>query len=123
MKRLWLASIAILAFCIQAKAQKYLNIYQDGLIINKILASEIDSISLTDRVPYTINLWHQGKVLHNYASEEVDSIKVINENGGPLSYLGIIGFNSDLHSNKLALLSNSTASNYKNFINNFKSIF
>ena len=37
MKRLWLASIAILAFCIQAKAQKYLNIYQDGLIINKIL--------------------------------------------------------------------------------------
>ena len=118
MKRLWLASIAILAFCIQTKAQKYLNIYQDGLIINKILASEIDSISLTDRVPYTINLWHQGKVLHNYASEEVDSIKVINENGGPLSYLGIIGFNSDLHSNKLALLSNSTASNYKNFINN-----
>jgi fibronectin type 3 domain-containing protein len=118
MKKLWLASIIILACCVQAEAQKYLNIYQDGLVIKKILASEVDSISVTNRAPYTINMWYQGKAFQTFASEEVDSIKVINENGGPLSYLGIIGFNSDLHPHNIGLLSNSTVSKYKNFINN-----
>ena len=118
MKKLWLASIALLACFMQVEAQKYLNIYQDGLVIKKISASEVDSISITDRAPYTINLWYRGNVSHTFASEEVDSIKVINEKGGPLSYLGIVGFNSDLYTKNVALLSNSTVSQYSSFIDN-----
>ena len=59
------------------------------------------------------------KIIHSFASEEVDSI-TIDDKGGPLSYIGIIGFNNDLHPNDIGLLSNSTVSNYMGFINNLQ---
>lgn len=116
MKKVALTLIALLACCIQAEAQKYLNIFQDGLVINKILASDVDSISVLDVEPYTINMWSKGSVLQSFASEEVDSITVIDENGGPLSYLGVIGFNSDLSPKNIGLLSTSTESQYESFV-------
>ena len=111
-----MTSIAILVCCIQVEAQKYLNIYQDGLVIKKILAADVDSLSMTDKEPYNINMWKGGQIFQSFAYEEVDSIKVIDEKGGPLSYLGIIGFNSDLYPKNISLLSNSTVSQHKSFI-------
>ena len=118
MKKNILFCIALLLCCVQAGAQKTLNIYQDGLIIKKIPAAQVDSISLTDREPYTINMWSGGRVFQTYASEEVDSIKVIDEKGGPLSYLGIVGFNSELYKKGVSLLSSSTISQHESFIDN-----
>ena len=117
MKKVLLTSIALFVCCLQTEAQKYFHIFQDGLVIKKILFSDVDSISVTEQEPHTINMWSNGSILQSYASEEVDSITVIDENGGPLSYVGIIGFNSELHSKNIGLLSNSTVSKYKTFVN------
>ena len=118
MKKNILFCIALLLCCVQAGAQKTLNIYQDGLIIKKIPAAQVDSISLTDREPYTINMWSGGRIFQTYASEEVDSIKVIDEKGGPLSYLGVVGFNSELYKKDVSLLATSTISQHESFIDN-----
>ena len=116
MKKNILFCIALLLCCVQAGAQKTLNIYQEGLVIKRIPAAQVDSISLTDREPYTINMWSGGRIFQTYASEEVDSIKVIDEKGGPLSYLGIVGFNSELYKKDVSLLAKSTISQHESFI-------
>ena len=118
MKRLLMASIAVFLFYLQADAQKFLNIYQDGLIIKKISTSFVDSISVTEQKPYTINIWYKGNVYESFASEEVDSMKVIDEKAGPLSYLATVGFNSEIYSKKMSLLSSSTISQHESFISN-----
>ena len=118
MKKLLLICVILFAWCVQAESQKYLNFYQDDIVIFKILASDVDSINITETEPYTINLWYEGSVFQSYASEEVDSIIVSDERGEPLSYLGVVGFNSELYTKRVGLLSQSTVSQYDSFINN-----
>ena len=120
MKKFLFTCIALFVCCVQTEAQKYLNVFQDGIVIKKILASDVESITISEKEPYMINMWSNGEIIHTFASEEVDSIKVIDDKGGPLSYIGIIGFNNDLHPNDIGLLSNSTVSNYMGFINNLQ---
>jgi len=118
MKKILLICIILFAWCVQAESQKYLNFYQDDIVILKILASDVDSINITETEPYIINLWYEGTVFQSYASEEVDSIIVTDERGEPLSYLGAVGFNSELYTKRVGLLSPSTISKYESFINN-----
>ena len=120
MKKIILLFLAIVACCIKSEGQKYLNIYQDGIVIKKVLASEVDSINITEIEPFTINMWQGGNIFISYASEEVDSITVNDERGDPLSYLGIVGFNSDLYTKCLGVLSQSTESQFDSFINNLQ---
>ena len=98
-------------------AQKYLNIYQDNIVIQRIASSDIDSISFTSSIPRTVELWYNGRVFQSYAAEEIDSIKVTTDDD-PLSYIGIVGFNDELYKKEIGVLATSTAGQYKSFVNN-----
>ena len=120
MKKILLIFWGLIAWCSQSEGQKYLNIYQDGIVLKKVLASEVDSINITKNEPVTINFWQEGNIFFSYASEEVDSITVNDEKGDPLSCLGIVGFNSELNTRPIGVLSQSTVSQYDSFINNLQ---
>lgn len=109
--------LALYAVTFQCIAQKYLNVYQDNVVIKRIPSSDIDSISVTDSNPRTVEMWHNGSVFFSYAAEEIDSIKVTREDE-PMSYIGIVGFNDELYKKDIGVLATSTASQYKSFVNN-----
>lgn len=120
MKKILLTCVFLLVWCSQTVGQKYLNFFQDDILIYKILASEVDSINVSETVPYTINFWYGGKVFNSFAVEEVDSVTVSDERGEPLSYMGIVGFNNELYTKRVGLLSQSTESQYESFINSLQ---
>ena len=105
----------------QATAHQYLNFYQDKVVLKQISTEEIDSMSVTETEPRTINLWHNGEVFLSYLSVDIDSITVTNQGGYPLSYIGIVGFNDQLYPKGIGILSTYTASQYKSFVNNMPS--
>ena len=105
----------------QATAHQYLNFYQDKVVLKQISTEEIDSMSVTETEPRTINLWHNGEVFLSYLSVDIDSITVTNQGGYPLSYIGIVGFNDQLYPKGIGILSTYTASQYKSFVNNLPS--
>ena len=47
MRKILFASIALLLFSMQAKAQKYFDVYQNGKVTTSIASTNIDSIGLT----------------------------------------------------------------------------
>ena len=115
-KRILFTAIAFFALTLQGKAQKFLEIYQDGDVINRILASLVDSITVEETVPPTINMWHNGNIFLSYYYNDIDSIKVSYEDY-PVSYIGVMGFNDDLYRKGVGILAPSTVGNYKSFIN------
>ena len=104
------------AFTFQCGAQKYLNVYQDNIVIKRIPTTEIDSISVTQSTPRTVNMWYNGYIFLSYAAEEIDSVVVSNVEE-PISYIGIVGFNDELYKKDIGVLSSSTVGQYKSFIN------
>ena len=118
MKKFSSIFVVFLAMSIQSFAQQFLNIYQDKVVIRQISTEEIDSMSVVEAEPRIISMWKNGKVFLTYTSEEVDSIVVTNQGGDPLSYIGIVGFNDQLYKKEIGILSNSTAYEYRSFVNN-----
>lgn len=117
MKRITIL-LALFALTLQGMAQKYLDIYQDGVVIKSISAAEVDSISISETQPRIISFYRDGGVFVSYSSEEVDSIKVFHENDEPLVYLGIVGFNQELYEKQLDVLATSTSSQFRSFVSN-----
>ena len=98
MKKIIIATITIL-FCIQTMAQKYLDVYQGGKVVNSIATIDIDSIGVSgsifqDRI---VKLYRSGNVVNQYYVKDIDSIKVFREEDEQLVYLGIVGFNHELY--------------------------
>ena len=101
----------------QGSAKQFLNIYQDAVVVNQISTAEIDSISVTGTELRSVNMWRDGNVFLSYKSEEIDSITKANRGGYPFAYIGIVGFNDELNVKDIDILSTSTASQYKSFVN------
>lgn len=118
MKKWFYICLALLSVSIQGTAQQYLNIYQDNVIIKQLSTAEVDSISVTETDPRIIRLWFGGEVILTYTSEEIDSITMTKRGGYPFAYIGIVGFNDQLYLKDIGILSSSTASQYKSFVNN-----
>jgi formylglycine-generating enzyme required for sulfatase activity len=108
--------LALFTVVFQGMAQKYLNVYQDNVVIKRIPSSDIDSIRVTDSNPRTVEMWRNGSVFLSYAAEEIDSIKVARVDE-PMSYIGIVGFNDELYKKDIGVLATSTSSLYKSFVN------
>ena len=115
-KRILFTAIALLALTLQGRAQKFLEIFQDGVVINRVLASVVDSITMAETVPPTINMWHSGSIFLSYYYNDIDSITVSYEDY-PVSYIGVVGFNDDLYKKGVGILAPSTVGSYKSFIN------
>ena len=114
--RILSACLALFTVTFQGMAQKYLNVYQDNVVIKRIPSSDIDSIRVTDSTPRTVEMWRNGSVFLSYAAEEIDSIKVARVDE-PMSYIGIVGFNDELYKKDIDVLATSTSSQYKSFVN------
>ncbi len=99
-------------------ARQYLNIYQDAVVIKQIPTTEIDSIEVSETDPRYVSIWHGGNNILKYQYNEIDSVTITNRGGYPFSYTGIVGFNDDLYRKGIGILSTSTASQYKSFVNN-----
>ncbi|MBP5258643.1 MAG: hypothetical protein J6Z41_07920, partial [Prevotella sp.] len=117
MKKITPLIIMLLTVCLPSMAQSDLNVYQDELIIKTIPASDVDSVTVTESEPRSIFFWRDGEVFLTFASEEVDSITLSRDGEEPFSYIGIVGFNDDLYVKDIDILSSTTASKYKSFVN------
>ncbi|MEE3385820.1 MAG: hypothetical protein VZR36_12155, partial [Prevotella sp.] len=123
MKKLYYISIALMLLCIQAKAQKFLDIYQNGNITTSVSPSNLDSISVTGDTPENrrVNFYRDGKTVNSFLASEVDSIKVFRSDEEPLVYLGIVGFNQELYEKPIDVLASNNYSVYTNFVNSLPS--
>ena len=118
MKKIYSLLIISLFVGLQCFGQQYINLYQDDVIIKKLSTEEIDSMSITETEPHIINFWYDGEIFLNYNSAGIDSITITNKGGAPFSYAGIVGFNSELKTKEIGILSSSTKSQYESFVNN-----
>ena len=117
MKKLIIPTILMLV-TIEAAAQKYFDIYQNDVVIERIDASNVDSISITESEPIYVNFYHDNSVFLTYARTAIDSIKVYSKSGKPFSYAGVMGFNQGLCPKDINVLATSSISDYKSFIDN-----
>jgi len=79
MKKIFLISVVFL-FAMQTMAQKYFDVYQNGVVKNSIASSSLDSIGLTgsteqDRM---VVFYKDDYIVNSYLASSVDSIKVKN---------------------------------------------
>ena len=118
MKKIFSIITVFLSVCLQGFAQQYINLYQDDVVIKQYSTEEIDSMSVSETEPRIISFWRDGSVFQTYNAADIDSIKVTNRGGAPLSYIGIVGFNSQLQTKDIGILSPSTASQYMSFVSN-----
>jgi len=118
MKKIFSIITVFLSVCLQGFAQQFINLYQDDVVIKQYSTEEIDSMSVSETEPRIVSFWRDGSVFQTYNAADIDSIKVSNRGGAPLSYIGIVGFNSQLQTKDIGILSPSTASQYKSFVNN-----
>lgn len=101
-------------------AQKYLDVYQGGKVVNSIATIDIDSIGVSgsifqDRI---VKLYRSGNVVNQYYVKDIDSIKVFREEDEQLVYLGIVGFNHELYEKDIDVLASSTSNYYQSFVDN-----
>ena len=118
MKKIFSIITVFLSVCLQGFAQQYINLYQDDVVIKQYSTEEIDSMSVSETEPRIVSFWRDGDVFQTYNAADIDSIKVTNRGGAPLSYIGIVGFNSQLQTKDIGILSPSTASQYMSFVSN-----
>ena len=116
MKKIFYLFIVLLSVCQQSFGQQYINIYQDAVVIKQLSTDEVDSMSVSETEPRIVSFWFGGEVFLTYNSAEIDSITVTNRGGAPLSYIGIVGFNSELKTKNIGILSSFTKSQYKSFV-------
>lgn len=119
MKKNIITFTALLLSLTQTMAQKYLDVYQNGIITKSISTLDIDSMNLTGNNEQTrkVNFYRDGKVIESYAVNEVDSIKVFRPNDEQLVYLGIVGFNQALYEKPIDILAKSTSSFFRSYVN------
>lgn len=122
MKKIILISVAML-LSIHAKAQKYLEVYQNGKVAASIATSSIDSIGLTGNSSSDrkVNFYRGGNVVNSYLASDVDSIKVFRSEEEPLVYMGIVGFNQKLYHKPIDVLASSTSRLFTDYVNNLSS--
>ena len=79
MKKIYLIS-AVFLFAMQTMAQKYFDVYQNGVVKNSIASSSLDSIGLTGSTEQDrMVVFYKGDIIVNsYLASSVDSIKVKN---------------------------------------------
>ena len=79
MKKIYLIS-AVFLFAMQTMAQKYFDVYQNGVVKNSIASSSLDSIGLTGSTEQDrMVVFYKGEIIVNsYLASSVDSIKVKN---------------------------------------------
>ena len=118
MKKIISIITVFLSVCLHGFAQQYINLYQDDVVIKQYSTEEIDSMSVSETEPRIVSFWRDGSVFQTYNAADIDSIKVSNRGGAPLSYIGIVGFNNQLQTKDIGILSPATASQYKSFVNN-----
>ena len=118
MKKIFSIITVFLSVCLQGFAQQFINLYQDNVVIKQYSTEEIDSMSVSETEPRIVSFWRDGDVFQTYNAADIDSIKVSNRGGAPLSYIGIVGFNSQLQTKDIGILSPSTASQYMSFVSN-----
>lgn len=118
MKKIFSIITVFLSVCFQGFAQQFINLYQDDVVIKQYSTEEIDSMSVSETEPRIVSFWRDGDVFQTYNAADIDSIKVTNRGGAPLSYIGIVGFNSQLQTKDIGILSPSTASQYMSFVSN-----
>ena len=118
MQKIFSIITVFLSVCLQGFAQQFINLYQDNVVIKQYSTEEIDSMSVSETEPRIVSFWRDGDVFQTYNAADIDSIKVSNRGGAPLSYIGIVGFNSQLQTKDIGILSPSTASQYMSFVSN-----
>lgn len=118
MKKIFSIITVLLSFSLQGFAQQYINLYQDDVVIKQYSTEEIDSMSITETEPRIVSFWRDGDAFQTYNAADIDSIKVSNRGGAPFAYIGIVGFNGQLNTSDIGILSPATASQYKTFVNN-----
>lgn len=79
MKKIFLISVVFL-FAMQTMAQKYFDVYQNGVVKNSIASSSLDSIGLTGSSEQNrmVNFYKDDYIVNSYLASSVDSIKVKN---------------------------------------------
>ncbi len=122
MKKLLFVSIVLMLFVVQAKAQKFLDVYQDGTVTTSIATSSIDSIGITGNNTSNrkVNFYRDGTIVNSYLTSSVDSIKVFRLEEEPLVYMGIVGFNQKVYVKPIDVLASSTSSKFTNYVNNLQ---
>ncbi len=122
MKKLLFVSIVLMLFVVQAKAQKFLDVYQDGTVTTSIATSSIDSIGITGNNASNrkVNFYRDGTIVNSYLTSSVDSIKVFRSEEEPLVYMGIVGFNQKVYVKPIDVLASSTSSKFTNYVNNLQ---
>lgn len=120
MRKILFASIALLLFSMQAKAQKYFDVYQDGKVTTSIASTNVDSIGLTGDTFQNrkVNFYRNGKAVNSYLVSTVDSIKVFRIDEEQLVYLGVVGFNQELYEKPIDVLATSTSNFYTTYVDN-----
>ena len=120
MKKAIILFACILLFGLQAKAQKYLDIYQNGSVIKSIPTNGIDSVGVTGSTAQDrkVNFYRNGKTESSYDISSIDSIKVFRLNDEQLVYLGIVGFNQELYDKPIDILALSTSGLFKTYVDN-----
>ena len=118
MKKIFSLFVIFMFVGFQCFGQRYINLYQDNVIIKQLPTEEIDSMNITETEPHIINFWYDGKIFLSYNSAGIDSITITNKGGAPFSYTGIVGFNSEIKTKEIGILSPSTKSQYESFVNN-----
>lgn len=117
--RIYILFFTLISFGLNSFAQKQLEIFNDGVVVKSVLTSDVDSINVTNSSPRKVQFWKGGKVSFSYNSSYIQKIVVKDaSNVSPLSYAGVIGFNDELYIKNIDVLSNSTSSDYKSFIDN-----
>ena len=119
MKKILIATIAVIAIATQGMAQQYIDVYQGKDVVGSMYTADIDSVNITGSSDYRhINFWTSGQLINSYIVTSIDSIKVYRSENEPWTYMGIIGFNQELYTLPIGILSSSTESRYTSFLNN-----
>ena len=117
MKRAICIMVTLLAMSQNGLAQKFLDIYRMGYIVSSLRTADIDSMVIGNYANnQTVNFYEGDRLFHRTLSKFIDSIKVFRAEDEPLVYMGIVGFNQELYEKPIAVLQESTASNFNGFI-------
>ena len=119
MKKIATTLLILTTFLLQGIAQvKFLDIYQRDRIAQTFATTDVDSISVTGSGnSREVNFFRGTDLVNSYRVSVIDSIKFFRSNEEPPVYMGIVGFNQDLYTKPIDILSASTASQFKTFVN------
>lgn len=120
--RLILSVIAIAVTLPMIAQEQYLHIYKDGSRDKSYLLSSIDSMLIDESISGSyMDLYNSGRKHRVGNIANIDEFRVGGEVLPSGLYMGVIGFNSDLHTKPIGSLSAATKSSYTSFVNNLTS--